>query len=264
MARKARIQSQSGIYHVLVRGNANLDLFTDDEDTTYYVQLLQDLNTRGLARIYAYSLHPTHIHLLVQEGPDPQIASLKEESIIDHPSSIIENKSLIDHPSSIIEPIGAIMRRLASSYAYYYNVKYDHYGPIYQDRFKSQPVETRPFFLRVLDFILTQPVDAKAPLIQEIPSESSFIANNPSSFIEDNRVSSNHIITYSPRVRRITSSLLLSYLRQHHSFTDPTEFLQRPTEEQNRIISDCRHQGGSVRQLARLTGIPYQQVFQAK
>lgn len=224
MARKARIKAQSGIYHVLIRGNANLDLFTDSEDTTYYVQLLQDLNTRGLCRIFAYSLHPTHIHLLIQEGPD--------------------------------EPIGSIIRRLASSYAYYYNVKYDNYGPIYQDRFKSQPVETRPFFLRVLDFILTQPVEAKASLLNLIPSLPE--QETP------NRISPDQIISYSPRPRRITSSHLLSYLQQQHAFSGISEFLQRSTEEQKRIITDCKHLGGSVRQLARLTGMPYQQVFLAK
>lgn len=222
MARKARIKSQSGIYHVLIRGNANLDLFTDAEDTTYYVSLLQDLIDRDLCRIFAYSLHPTHVHLLIQEA----------------------------------EEIGATMRRLASTYAYYYNVKYDHYGPIYQDRFKSQPVETRPFFLRVLDFILTQPVEAKATLINVIPS----LPEQESS----DRISPNQIISYSQRPLRITESRLLTYLQQQHAFSGITEFLQRPTEEQNKIISDCRHQGGSVRQLSRLTGIPYQQVFLAK
>ena len=222
MARKARIKSQSGIYHVLIRGNANLDLFTDAEDTTYYVSLLQDLIDRNLCRIFAYSLHPTHVHLLVQEA----------------------------------EEVGSAMRRLASTYAYYYNVKYDHYGPIYQDRFKSQPVETRPFFLRVLDFILTQPVEAKATLINVIPSLPE--QESP------DRISPNQIISYSQRPLRITESRLLTYLQQQHAFSGITEFLQRPTEEQNKIISDCRHQGGSVRQLSRLTGIPYQQVFLAK
>ena len=238
MARKARIKSQSGIYHVLIRGNANLDLFTDAEDTTFYVSLLQDLIDRDLCRIFAYSLHPTHVHLLVQEGP--------------HSSLLTPNSSLTT------ESIGSVVRRLASSYAYYYNVKYDHYGPIYQDRFKSQPVETRPFFLRVLDFILTQPVEAKATLINVIPDlpENSTLLT-PHSPREK-------VLDFVSRPLRITESRLLTYLQQQHAFSDITEFLQRPTEERNKIISDCRHQGGSVRQLARLTGMPYQQVFLAK
>ena len=225
MARKARIKSQSGIYHVLIRGNANLDLFTDAEDTIYYVSLLQDLIDRDLCRIFAYSLHPTHVHLLIQKA----------------------------------EEIGSAMRRLASTYAYYYNVKYDHYGPIYQDRFKSQPVETRPFFLRVLDFILTQPVEAKATLINAIPS----LPETNSSLLTSHS-SLSKVLDFAPRPLRITESRLLTYLQQQHAFSSITEFLQRPTEEQNKIISDCRHQGGSVRQLSRLTGIPYQQVFLAK
>ena len=247
MARKARIKSQTGIYHVLIRGNAHLDLFIDAEDTTYYVQLLQDLNARNLCRIFAYSLHPTHIHLLVQEGPNSSL--------------LTPNSSLSEAPNSslLTEPIGATMRRLASTYAYYYNVKYDHYGPIYQDRFKSQPVETRPFFMRVLDFILAQPVGSKATLLNTIPSlpETNSSLLTPHSSLDK-------VLDFVSRPQRITESRLLTYLQQQHAFSDVTEFLQRPTEEQNKIISDCKLQGGSVRQLARLTGIPYQRVFLAK
>ena len=38
------------------------------------------------------------------------------------------------------EAIGDTMKRIASSYVYYYNHKYDRVGHLFQERFKSQPV----------------------------------------------------------------------------------------------------------------------------
>ena len=45
--------------------------------------------------------------------------------------------------------------------SYFFNVKYDHYGPIYLDRFKSNPVETKDYFLKVLDHIGSQQTETK-------------------------------------------------------------------------------------------------------
>ena len=224
MSRKARVRSNSGIYHVLVRAVANLPLFTDDEDRQFYVRVLTEQADHGHCRLFAYSLHPTHIHLLLQEDG---------------------------------ETVGQVIKRIAAAYSYFFNVKYDHYGPIYQDRFKSEPVETRPYFLRVLDFIGSQPVEpaAKAILTHVIPSlpEGDPAANAQLS-----------ILNFSQRPLRITDSRLLEYLRQTYAFTNIGEFQQRSEADRLRAIIDSKAQGGSIRQIARLTGSPFQFVFQAR
>lgn len=223
MARKARVKSTTGVYHTFAPCVDGLQLVTDQEDHDFYLSLLRDLVEESRCIVYAYSLHPNYIHLLIKEGTDD---------------------------------IGQIMKRLGTRYSYYYNVKYNHYGTIYNQRFRSQPIEDRPFFLRVLDFIASQPVEFKAILTHTIPSLPADPVTPTGS--------SQEIVDYKSRPTRITELGLLSYLQTHHSFTNIGEFLLRPLDEQTRVIADCKLHGGSVRQLAKLTGMPYQQVFRAK
>ena len=276
MARKARIKSSTGIYHVLIRAIANLPLFTDEEDYQIYTGILNDLQQQGRCEVYAYALFPTHVHLLVREGCNDTASCLRYEqgSTIQaepydnsHRNEVHRSETYrseanrnevhrsASESSSLTEPIGSIMKRLAASYSYFFNVKYDHYGPIYLDRFKSNPVETRDYFLRVLDHIGSQQSDCKYTC-HHIPS--GLPKGDP---IINSQLS---ILNYSQRPLRITDSRLLAFLQQNYSFTNIGEFLQREAEEQKEVISSCKKIGGSIRQIVRLTGSPYQAVFQVK
>lgn len=232
MARKARIKSSTGIYHVLVRAIADLPLFTDEEDTTFYTNILNDLQHQGRCEVYAYALFPTHVHILLRDS------SLS--------------------PSG--ELVGGLMKRLASAYSYFFNVKYDHYGPIYLDRFKSNPVETRGYFLRVLNHIGTQDTPWKFTC-RHIPSG---LPKESSSSACGEPVEPSSLLDFKPRPVRITDSKLLDYLQTNFQFTNIGEFLQRPDEDIKATISSCKKLGGSIRQIVRLTGTPYQSVFQIK
>ncbi|ABR46360.1 conserved hypothetical protein [Alkaliphilus metalliredigens QYMF] len=53
-----------------------------------------------------------------------------------------------------------IMRRIAGSYVYWYNWKYDRIGNLFQDRFKSEPVEDNTYFLTVLRYSHQNPIKA--------------------------------------------------------------------------------------------------------
>lgn len=234
MARKARIKSSTGIYHVLVRAISDLSLFSDEEDTSYYTTIMNDLQYQGRCEIYAYALFPTHVHLLVKAA---------------HDATTIPESS-----PSRLEPIGSIMKRIASAYSYFFNVKYDHYGPIYLDRFKSNPVETRDYFLKVLDHIGSQDCECKFTC-RHIPSGLSDSTNHQPSTINP------RMLDYSERPKRITDSRLLAFLRENYSFTNIGEFLQRPEEDIIATIKAAKNIGGSIRQIVRLTGTPYQVVF---
>lgn len=45
------------------------------------------------------------------------------------------------------------MRRICGSYVHWYNRKYERIGNLFQDRFKSEPVEDDPYFLTVLRYL---------------------------------------------------------------------------------------------------------------
>lgn len=221
MARKARVKSSTGIYHVLVRAVSDLSLVSDMEDAQFYIDILNDLQQKGYCEVHAYALFPTHAHLLIKEGEG--------------------------------EPIGSIMKRIAGSYSYYFNVKYEHYGPIYIDRFKSNPVETKDYFLRVLNHIGSQQAQYKYTC-RHIPSGLQTSSETPSPVLLDYRI----------REKRITDIRLQEYLSTQFHFTNIGEFLQRDLEEQNQVISSCKKIGGSIRQIMRLTGCPFARVFSVR
>lgn len=227
MARKARIKSSTGIYHVLIRAIANLPLFTDEEDYQIYTSILNELQQQDRCEIYAYALFPTHVHILIKDG-----------------SNIPDG-----------EMIGGIVKRIAASYSYFFNVKYDHYGPIYMDRFKSNPVETKDYFLKVLDHIGSQATDTKYTC-HHIPS---ILHSSP--FKGDRE---GLLLDFQPRKPRITDSRLLEFLQNSCSFTNIGEFLQRPEEDITTTIKAAKEIGGSIRQIVRLTGTPYQSVFKVR
>ena len=116
MPRSTRKKSKTGIYHVMLRGINRQDIFEDEEDYRKMLSCLEGLvercNEKGqlqpaLCTIYAYCLMSNHIHLLVRERD----FNLSE-----------------------------IVKRIGVAYAYYFNKKYDRYGHLFQDRFKSEPV----------------------------------------------------------------------------------------------------------------------------
>lgn len=210
-------------------------MFTDEEDYTIYTGILNDLQHEGRCELYAYALFPTHVHILLNDNSLPTG----------------EGRG---------EAVGGLIKRIAASFSYYYNVKYDHYGPIYMDRFKSNPVETKDYFLKVLDHIGSQQSDHKYTCYH-IPSALARGDKFSNSQILDSQPP---LLDFKPRPLRVTDSKLLAFLRDNYSFTNIGEFLQREADEQKEVIINCKKKGGSIRQIVRLTGCPYQYVFSVR
>lgn len=138
MPRQMRRQSKSKIYHVMIRGNERKNIFLDDEDRTRFINTL--IKVAGLSSreknsnndkkiwIYAYCLMDNHVHLLINEGEDE---------------------------------ISRIMKRISTSYAYYFNKKYRRIGHLFQDRFKSEAIENDNYLLAAARYIHNNPVKAR-------------------------------------------------------------------------------------------------------
>ena len=120
MPRSARKKSKTGIYHVMLRGINQQQIFEDNEDSEKFLQILKDCKAISEFKLYAYCLMGNHIHLLIHETE---------------------------------EPIEKFMKRIATRFVYWYNIKYQRVGHLFQDRFKSEPVEDDAYFLTVLRYI---------------------------------------------------------------------------------------------------------------
>jgi REP element-mobilizing transposase RayT len=133
MSRKARERSNSGIYHTILRGINRQSIFEDDDDRQKLIETLSRYKEVSDYRIFAYCVMDNHVHVLLQE---------------------------------VKEPIGMIIKRISSSYVFWYNSKHKRCGHLFQERFKSEAVETDSYLLTVLRYIHQNPV--KARLVNDI------------------------------------------------------------------------------------------------
>lgn len=128
MPRRAREQSPTGIYHVIMRGINRQSIFGDEQDRQKLIEKFAMFREISGYRLFAYCLMDNHIHILIQEQKDP---------------------------------IGTVMKRISSSYVFWFNKKYERCGHLFQERFKSEVVDTDRYFLTVLRYIHQNPVKAK-------------------------------------------------------------------------------------------------------
>lgn len=126
MVRHARERSESGIYHVVMRGINQQDIFCDEEDYQQFTATVKRVKADRF-ELYGYCLMSNHIHLLIHE------------------------KS---------EGISQAMKRIGTSYAWCYNQKYFRTGHLFQGRYKSECVEDDAYLLTVIRYIHNNPVKA--------------------------------------------------------------------------------------------------------
>jgi putative transposase len=128
MPRVARVKSASGIYHIILRGANRQEIFHDDEDCITFLDTLKKYKEKTEMDVYAWCLMSNHIHLLLKEGN---------------------------------ENISITMKRIGVSFVSYYHQKYKTTGHLFQDRFKSESVETIKYLLTVTRYIHQNPVKAR-------------------------------------------------------------------------------------------------------
>ena len=104
----------------MLRGMDRRIIFTDDMDRYVFLKKVEKAKEKSNFKLYAYCLMDNHVHMLIKEQD---------------------------------EPLELIFKRIGVSYVSYYNKKYELYGHLFQDRFRSEAVESDPYFLDVLRYI---------------------------------------------------------------------------------------------------------------
>lgn len=126
MPRRARLISPTRIYHVMLRGIDRRNIFMEDDDFLSFLQCLKIAQTKDALEIMAYCLMDNHVHLIVRE-----------------------------------EEYGMLsisMHRIANAYAKYHNQKYERCGHLFENRFKSEIIDTDRYFLRALRYVHRNPI----------------------------------------------------------------------------------------------------------
>ncbi|SES91588.1 REP element-mobilizing transposase RayT [Oceanobacillus limi] len=127
MPRKPRRKSRNGMYHIMLRGINRQTIFEDEEDKGRLLETLIKYKTISRYSIYSYCFMDNHIHLLMRENG---------------------------------ESLSKVIQRISASYVFWYNEKYERTGHLFQERYKSENVETTDYFLTVLRYIHQNPVKA--------------------------------------------------------------------------------------------------------
>ena len=169
------------------------------------------------------------------------------------------------------EDIGATIKHIAVMYALYFNRKYSRAGHLFQDRFKSEPVNDIAYFTTLLRYIHQNPL--KAGFVQnvsdyETPAALSLSATNAVL----KRISIDNLrelvetplsddvtildIDDNPRIT-IGDQEVRQYLLDHFQISKPLEIQALDKEQRNQILLSLLDLGTGLRQISRITGVPY-------
>ena len=241
MPRQARRKSESGIYHIMLRGINRQVIFEDEEDSFKFLETLKNYKAISGYKVFAYCLMSNHVHLL-----------LKVEK----------------------EDIDLIVKRIASSYVYWYNWKYKRKGHLFQDRFKSEPVEDNSYFLAVIRYIHQNPI--KAGLSKKIDgykfssyneyikttvmvdTDFCFAMVDREQFIDFNAEYAEDICLEMEEDNfRLTDDEAKEIIQKISKCRTITEFQKLSIDKRDKYLKALRNQGLSIRQISRLTGVGF-------
>ena len=239
MPRTQRQKSDSGIYHVMVRGINHQQIFEDDEDNLKMLECLQKCKAADEYKLYAYCLMSNHLHLLIEAKNDS---------------------------------LSLILKQIGTRFVYWYNWKYQRSGHLFQDRFKSEPVESDAYFLTVLRYIHLNPVSAKLcsnPSDYRYSSYRTYL-NNTDDLVDISfaleMIGRDEFVRYHLEENddkcleheannRISDKEAQDLIKNVMGYKDLKTIQALALPERNDILRRLKAEQISIRQISRLTGV---------
>lgn len=127
MPRQARLDVPGALHHIMVRGIDKSNIFRDDEDKARFLERLGQTVEEGKCSVYAWALMNNHVHILFKSGKDG---------------------------------ISAVMRKLLTWYAQYFNRRHRRTGHLFENRYKSILCDEDNYLLALIRYIHLNPVRA--------------------------------------------------------------------------------------------------------
>ena len=241
----------------MMRGINRQNIFEDEEDTRKFLDLLLYYKKICGYEIYAYCLMGNHLHIVLREGQ---------------------------------EELSTIFKRIGAAYVYYYNIKYRRKGHLFQDRFKSEPIDDDAHLATVIRYVHMNPVKAgivKAPEEYQLSSYHAYLQwdeqfegagdafvdcgyvlkiygkeeffrftreTNGDIFLDDNE----------PAKKGMTDAAARALLAKMTQCDNPAQFQALERNARNVYLAALKEEGVSIHQLCRLTGLSYGTVQKAR
>lgn len=243
MPRKARRKSESNIYHIMLRGINQQQIFLDKQDNFKFIEVLKHYKDICGYKIFAYCIMGNHIHLLMK----------------------FDN-----------EPVEQAMKRICVRFVYWYNAKYQRIGHLFQDRFRSEPIEDDSYFLMCLRYIHQNPVKAHIAKIDEYPysSYNDYICSDKDDFVDVDMlysiISREQFIEFSNEAvdlkfiditdktkTCLTDEEAIEIILRKSKCKNISEFKGLDVKTRDKCLSLLKNKGLGTRQISRLTGLSY-------
>lgn len=253
MPREAREKSPTGIYHIIMRGINRQSIFEDEEDRHQLIARFAHYKAISCYRLFAYCLMDNHVHMLLEEQK---------------------------------EPIAMIIKRISSSYVLWFNRKHGRCGHLFQERFKSEIVDTDSYFLTVLRYIHQNPL--KVNIVKDV---SEYKWSSYWGYIgKSDMIDSEYVLTMFSNIHTEAIKIFEKFSRENsddscleieeRKVTMSDNCLRETIKErfgieavkigdemqqrQDRIVKDLKSlESVSIRQIARITGLPQTRVWKA-
>ncbi len=240
MARCGRRQSSAGYDHVIIRGINRQTIFLDEEDRKRFLSTMRRFSKETEVTIIVYCLMDNHVHLLIQ------------------------------HDKS--DALGDFMKRLSGSYVFYYNQKYDRVGHLFQDRFKSEPIDTTAYLLIASRYIIQNPQKAgicnaadyrwsswheicEKPRLSDIQVLTDTVGGLPA--LKEYLLMPNEdtCLDLEEKKKLLSDNELTEWMHTAYGYHNLSETGSMTDVQKGELFRIMRQMGASVRQISRLTGI---------
>lgn len=128
MPRKPREFFNTSFFHVMSQGINKEYIFEEKSYKNKYLKLLFENANNNKLEIITYTIMDNHSHLIIN--------------------------------AEDVKRMSLCMKSINEQYAMYYNKKEDRVGPVFRDRFKSQPIYDEEQLYRCIIYVLRNPVKA--------------------------------------------------------------------------------------------------------
>ena len=244
MPRHSRKKASTQTYHVVIKGADRQLLFEETKDYKKYLDILEYYKEKLHFEIYAYCLMSNHVHLLIH------------------------------HPETV--SLESIFRHINTTYATWFNLKYNRTGFVQDGRYFSEPVEINRYLLTVVKYIHYNPTKAG---LEQSPGtdypwssyhdyQSKTFGLTDIDFVLKLLGSQEHFTAMHSNVpnddcfdihksrKRIPDDVAKDIIMQNCACNSTTDFQKLSLLNRNSAILLLHEKGLSVRQLNRLTGTP--------
>ncbi len=229
MPRTARTVGFTGWNHIIIRGINRENLFYDEEDYKCFVITMGRVRKKHEFETAAYCLMNNHVHFLMRTE--------------DGTSSEIIKKILI-------------------IYASYYNKKYNRVGHVFQDRYRSEPVDDETYLLTVARYIYLNPQKAGICPAKEYPYTFIQIDGILSRYFKSSEAFMNFLETENDDkcmeyniASGYSDEEALKMILKITGEENPQLLQEYERKRRDGVLCQLKETGLRIRQISRLTGI---------